>query len=73
MLYLNTVLGVIISVATLNLTLTSVVFELMKMQLLAMMGKFNFNKCCIWILDELLVQNFELDLTLTSVVFESYY
>ena len=32
--------------------------------------KFNFNKCCIWILRYHNIQDFSQNLTLTSVVFE---
>ena len=36
-------------IAGLNLTLTSVVFELQELLRQIRDNKFNFNKCCIWI------------------------
>ena len=54
-----------------NLTLTSVVFELpLDIPMFLCWLKFNFNKCCIWILVPAKKYIRLHDLTLTSVVFE---
>ena len=53
-----------------NLTLTSVVFELLFSTFNTRGILFNFNKCCIWILVLKYEAGGNPDLTLTSVVFE---
>ena len=54
-----------------DLTLTSVVFECKVLSTCFKCWiKFNFNKCCIWIDEQLAEYKKQQDLTLTSVVFE---
>ena len=71
MLYLNSN-NSFISLAYLNLTLTSVVFEYGWNANDRALIKFNFNKCCIWIIGAGLNIPSEVYLTLTSVVFEFF-
>ena len=61
------------NVVLIDLTLTSVVFELLSPVIKFNLSlTFNFNKCCIWIRGLSLWQQAGQNLTLTSVVFEYY-
>ena len=72
MLYLNMAKKFKNVFASANLTLTSVVFEFLNGGAHATNTvEFNFNKCCIWIIALMKVLKIPLNLTLTSVVFES--